>query len=149
MVSRRTWADVSDVRESIWHYSVRPIKTVYGKLAYVAGLRDPDNGMYRHYGRGDALPDVINEAVRRIHEQIFREWLTLSLERKQADVELYLNQLEMDTALMLETWLRLMPYKNIVPPSFEGAEREKHESDIRAILMLLTNVYGVASGPSA
>ena len=94
---------------------------------------------------------LANRRLKRTHEQIFTEWVTFSLERKMADVEAYIESLDhVDRAELVDAWLRLTPYKNLVPASIQGPERRRHVSDFEAILGLLKNVYGVASlDPSA
>jgi glucose-6-phosphate dehydrogenase assembly protein OpcA len=63
-----------------------------------------------------------------------------------ADVEQYIQSIhDIDRAEMIDAWLRLTPYKNLVPASVQGPERRRHVSDFEAILGLLKNVYGVAS----
>jgi len=71
---------------------------------------------------------------------------SLYLERKKVEVELYIAGIEpRDPAEFIDTWLRLTPYKNLVPAAIQGPERQKHISDVEAILELLKNVYGIAS----
>jgi hypothetical protein len=122
------------------------IETSYGRLVYLASLRNPDNGRYEHYGSEISVPSAINKELLRLHEEIFREWVTYTLERKKADVELYIAGIEsVDPSELINAWLRLTPYKNLVPAAIQGPERQKHISDFEAILGLLKNVYGVAS----
>ncbi len=84
--------------------------------------------------------------LKRVHEQIFNEWVSFPLERKKTDIELYIESIpQVDRNELIDAWLRLTPYKNLVPASIQGPEREKHTSDFEAILGLLKNVYGVAS----
>jgi hypothetical protein len=62
------------------------------------------------------------------------------------DVEQYIDGIVgLDRSELIDAWLRLTPYKNLVPASIQGPERRKHISDFEAILGLLKNVYGVAS----
>jgi len=122
------------------------IKSSYGRLVYLAGLRNPDNGRYEHYGSEMALPSAVNKELGRLHEKIFREWVTFTLERKKADIELYIAGIQsVDPAELIDAWLRLTPYINLVPATIQGPERQKHISDFEVILGLLKNVYGVAS----
>ena len=124
------------------------IETSYGRLVYLASLRNPDNGRYEHYGDSINLCGMsdASKTLRRVHEQIFKEWVGYALERKKADIELYIVGLDqVDQIELIDAWLRLTPYKNLVPASIQGPEREKHTSDFEAILGLLKNVYGVAS----
>ncbi len=125
---------------------ITQIQTSYGRLVYLASLRNPDSGRYEHYGSESSLPSAVNKELARLHEKIFREWVTYTLERKKADIELYIAGIELgDRAELIDAWLRLTPYKNLVPAAIQGPERQKHISDFEAILGLLKNVHGVAS----
>ncbi len=87
-----------------------------------------------------------SSALKRIHERIFKEWVSYPLEKKKTDIELYIAGIDhVGRAELIDAWLRLTPYKNLVPASIQGPERQKHISDFEAILGLLKNVYGVAS----
>ncbi len=134
--------------EAVCARDLSHIETSYGRLVYLAGLRNPDTGRYEHFGvtgTGASALDA-SRALRRIHERVFNEWVSYPLERKKADVELYIaGILQVDRMELIDAWLRLTPYKNLVPASIQGPEREKHTSDFEAILGLLKNVYGVAS----
>ena len=135
-----------DVSNEVELREFSQIETSYGRLVYLASLRNPDNGRYEHYGSELSAPSVINSKLMRLHEEIFREWVTYTLERKKADIELYIAGIEsVDAAALVDAWLRLTPYKNLVPAAIQGPERQKHISDFEAILGLLKNVYGVAS----
>ncbi len=122
------------------------ITTAYGQLVYLAGLLDPNTGRYNHFGVS-AAPDPESSVLwRRQHETVFRDWIEMPLERKMADVELYIRSLAgVNRSELIDAWLRLTPYKYLVPASIQGPERQKHVSDFEAILGLLKNVYGVAS----
>ena len=123
------------------------IPTSYGRLVYLAGLLDPDTGKYEHYGSVSSVSEArADRILREYHEAIFNQWVSFPLEAKKADVDLYIASTgRADKVEMIDTWLRLTPYKNLVPGSFQGPERQKHVSDFEAILGLLKNVYGVAS----
>ena len=124
------------------------IPTSYGQLVYLAGLRNPDNGRYEHFGVDSGLSDAVaaSRILKRVHEVVFKEWVSYPLERKKADIELYISGIDqVDRVELIDAWLRLTPYKNLVPASIQGPERERHTSDFEAILGLLKNVYGVAS----
>lgn len=122
------------------------ITTSYGRLVYLAGLRNSDTGKYEHYGAiGSSRVDA-NRTLKRIHEAMFKEWVSYPLERKKNDIEIYIGGIhQVDKAELVDAWLRLTPYKNLVPAAIQGPERQKHISDFEAILGLLKNVYGVAS----
>jgi hypothetical protein len=137
----------SELADEFYTRDVALIGTSYGRLVYLAGLLDPDTGKYTHYGStADAAGLHAHRALKRCHETIFREWVSFSLQRKMADVEFYIDSITgVDAAQLVDAWLRLTPYKNLVPASIQGPERHKHISDFEVILGLLKNVYGVAS----
>ena len=83
-----------------------------------------------------------NRAVRQSHEAIFQEWVGYSLEHKKADLDLYITTIEeVDKTQLIDAWLRLTPYKNLVPASIQGPERQTHLR-LRGLLGLL-KWYGV------
>lgn len=146
MVSRQPTFQVPELLKDLWARELSLISTSYGRLVFLAGLRNPNTGQYEYYGCPETASSYsVSQAVSRIHEEIFREWVTYSLERKKSDIDAYINGLDIDHAQLVDAWLRLTPYKNLVPGSIQGPERQKHISDLEAILGLLKNVYGVAS----
>ena len=135
-----------ETSEEVWARDLAHIRTSYGRLVYLAGLRNPDTGRYEHYGSTISIRAHASRTLKHIHEQIFNEWISHSLERKKCDVDLYITGIDqVGRAELIDAWLRLTPYKNLVPASIQGPERQKHISDFEAILGLLKNVYGVSS----
>lgn len=135
------------VLEDLWERSLSHVPSSYGRLVYLAGLRHPDTGRYEHFGLSQSHSSAdAHRVLRKSHETTFQNWIDLSLELKMADVQLYISGLEnVDKGELIDAWLRLTPYKNLVPASIQGPERQKHFSDFEAILGLLKNVYGVSS----
>lgn len=132
--------------DDLWQRTLAHIPSSYGKLVYLASLRNPDTGRYEHFGLSQHPNNAdANRALRRSHENIFQTWVNCSLAQKKTDLELYISTIEqVEKAELLDAWLRLTPYKNLVPAAIQGPERQKHISDFEAILGLLRNVYGVA-----
>lgn len=135
-----------EISGEVWARDLMLIPTHYGRLVYLAGLRNSDTGRYEHYGTEASARPHANRLLKRIHEEIFNEWVSYPLERKKADLEVYITGIDLvDRTELIDAWLRLTPYKNLVPASIQGPERQKHVSDFEVILGLLKNVYGVAS----
>jgi hypothetical protein len=89
---------------------------------------------------------IADRSLKRIHELVFTEWVGYPLEKKMADIQRYIDGIQdLNREQLIDAWLRLTPYKNLVPASIQGPERRKHISDFEALLGLLKNVYGVAS----
>ncbi len=136
-----------EVSDEIWIQELSLVRTYYGRLVYLAGLLDPNTGRYEYYGSTLSSPSAeMSRILKSHHESIFREWVSYPLQAKMADIELYIASLDsVENDELIDAWLRLTPYKNLVPASIQGPERQKHVSDFEAILGLLKNVYGVAS----
>ncbi|HWF47049.1 MAG TPA: hypothetical protein VG168_08595 [Bryobacteraceae bacterium] len=147
MLGTKYSREEQEALDALWLSNLSHIKTFYGRLVYLAGLRNPDTGRYEHYGLTlNSTAGSAHRAFRRIHETIFREWVRISLEQKKADVEAYIAGIDqVNVTELIDAWLRLTPYKNLVPASIQGPERHQHISDFEAILGLLKNLYGVAS----
>lgn len=145
-MGRATSVREREASGEVWARDLSHITTSYGRLVYLAGLRNSNTGLYEHYGSDAAVRTEANITLKRIHEDIFNEWVSYPLERKKADIEVYIAGIDqVDRTELIDAWLRLTPYKNLVPASIQGPERRKHVSDFEAILGLLKNVYGVAS----
>lgn len=139
--------DRSDPSYSDWQRELRLIESAYGRLVYLAGLIDPNSGRYEHCcSKSQDHADDVHRTLKQAHEDFFRQWIAYPLERKMADVKAYISGLgPINKEQLIDAWLRLTPYKYLVPPAIQGPERQKHVSDFEAILGLLRNVYGVAS----
>src|SRR5580658_3729115 len=79
----------------LWKHTLSRIPTLFGRLAYLAGLRDPNSGAYRHHGLSAVFGrEESGKALRESHEQAFVEWLKLSLAEKHGDLVSHLARLE-------------------------------------------------------
>jgi hypothetical protein len=101
------------------------IPTLFGRLAYLAALRDPNSGIYRHYGLASIFGrEESRKALSQSHETVFHEWLNLPLEEKRGDLAAYLNSLEDPLPEVLDHWTGLRVYRGYVPASARESERE-------------------------
>ena len=130
----------------LWRNTLSQIPSVFGRLVYLCSLRDQNTGAYQHYGLSQAFGEEESDRVLRgSHEKAFGEWLCYTLEQQKADLDLYLSGLEGNRRTILETWIRLAPYRNLVPSSAREVERQLYLGDLETILELLKGEYGVAS----
>lgn len=130
----------------LWRNTLSQIPTVFGRLVYLCSLRDQNTGTYQHYGLSQVFGRAEAErALRESHRQAFAEWLCFTLEQQKADLDLYLAGLGGERKTILETWIRLAPYRNLVPSTITDVERTLYLADLETILELLRGEYGVAS----
>ena len=128
----------------LWRNTLSQIPTVFGRLVYLASLRNPNNGSYEHHGLALVFgEEEANKALRNSHGAVFADWLAFDLERQKADLDLYITGLFEDRRKVVETWIRLAPYKNLPPASIRGVERRLYLTDFKALLDLFKAAYGV------
>lgn len=129
----------------LWRNTLSQIPSTFGRLIYLSALRGLNSGVYEHYGLSQVFgPRAANEALKRSHEEVFQQWLSFDLPHQKADLDLYLAGLVDQRAAVLDTWLRLNPYRNLVPLSARRADQELFMVDFRAVLEILRLEYGVA-----
>lgn len=135
------------VLADLWRNTLSQIPSVFGRLVYLSALRNQNSGRYEHHGLSQVFgDDESSKALKKSHGQAFAEWLSFNIEQQKADLDLYLSAIPEDKTTVLETWLRLTPYRNLVPNSVRGVEKRLYLADLEAILKLLTNEYD-ADGP--
>lgn len=139
------------VASDLWRNTLSQIPSVFGRLVYLASLRNANSGRYEHHGLALVFgEDESNRALKKSHSQMFRAWLTFNLEQQKADLDLYLSGLYEDKRTVLVNWLDLSPYRNLMPASVRPVERRLYLADLKALLDLLGNEHGAAGpGPSA
>jgi hypothetical protein len=135
----------------LWRNTISQIPSNFGKLVYLAALRNPNNGSYEHHGLALVFgEDEANKALKNSHTRVFAEWLCFNLEQQKADLDLYISGLFEDKRVVVETWIRLAPYQNLLPASVRGMERRLYIADFAALLELFKAAYGAqAPDPDA
>ncbi len=129
----------------LWRHTLSQIPSVFGRLVYLSSLRDSNSDTYEHHGFTLMFgADLANRTLRESHHAAFADWLGFNLEQQKADLDLYLSSLGNDKRTVIESWIRLTPYRHLVPGGARRAERELYLTDLETLLALLKNEYGVA-----
>ena len=116
------------------------ISNTFGKLVYLASLRDGRSRRYRHYSLPpQAGEEETDRALREAHRRAFSSWLCLSLAHQLADLDLYLSGLEIDRQAVLEVWRRQAPYRELLPHDAVEVERQLFLADLEVLLALMTS----------
>jgi len=130
----------------LWRNTLSQIPSIFGRLVYLASLRNDNSGRYEHHGLALVCgADEADKALKQSHSQTFAEWLRCTVEQQKADLDLYISGLAEDKRTVVETWVKLAPYRNLIPASVRGVERKLYISDLTALMELLRNAYAVAA----
>jgi hypothetical protein len=130
----------------LWHHTLEQIPSVFGRLVYVSSLRDFNTGRYEHHGLAQMFgEDAANEALRESHEGTFEKWLSFNLEQQKEDLDSYLSSFHVDKRTILATWIRLTPYRNLMPTAVRDPERRLYLTDLEMLLDMLKIEHDVAS----
>jgi len=135
MLERNALAD-------LWKHTLSQIPNTYGRLAYLASLRDPNSGSYRHYGFSAAFGrEDSTLALRKSHEDTFLEWLQMPLAAKSEALRAYFQTLGENPWALTTYLIRGMPYLSQMPDSATRAQRRQFQSEMEILIELLRNEY--------
>ena len=66
--------------EDLWRHTISQIPTLFGRLVYLASLRNHNTGQYEHHGFAQTYGmEASDRAMRASHESAFADWLKLEL----------------------------------------------------------------------
>ncbi|HMD37865.1 MAG TPA: hypothetical protein VKH15_01200 [Candidatus Acidoferrum sp.] len=110
----------------------------FGRLAYMASLRDLSSGKYEHAGLAAMYPDeAIQQALQLCHEQIFERVLETGLEEQEKDLRDCLEQMPGGVCAAVAHWRRMEAYRVLMPEEAPTYLKELFCSNLRALLEIL------------
>jgi hypothetical protein len=129
----------------LWRNTLNQIPSTFGRLVYLSSLRDQNTGRYEHHGLAQMFGESETDtALRESHEETFSGWLCCSMEQQRTDLDLYLSSFQADRRTILATWIRLAPYRGLLPESARDPERRLYLADLEALLEMLKAEHDVS-----
>lgn len=135
----------------LWKHTLSQIPTAYGRLSYLASLRDINSGIYRHHGLAAMFGrEESSKALRESHEESFREWLNLPLRDKKHDLMQYFAGLDDPMNIVVEHLADSGIYRHQIPARARKMEQRLFTTDLEALLETIRNgMDGANPGPAA
>ncbi|MGH9644633.1 MAG: hypothetical protein ACRD3Q_19690 [Terriglobales bacterium] len=110
----------------------------FGRLTYMASLRDLSSGRYEHAGLAAVYPDeAMQQALQLCHEQIFERILETSLASQEADLKECLERMPGGRKGAQAHWRRMEAYRVLMPERAPDYLKELFCSNLRALLEIL------------
>jgi hypothetical protein len=114
------------------------IPNVFGRLIYIASLRDLSSGRYEHSGLAAVYsPDAVQEALRFCHQEIFSRVLEMPLSVQEQDLTECLDNMPGSLEETVAHWRQLESYRVLPPEDAPDYLRELFFSNLRALLEIL------------
>ena len=143
MLERNALAD-------LWKHTLSQIPSTYGRLVYLASLRDTNSGAYRHHGLSAAFGrEESLSALRKSHDDTFREWLSLPLSAKSADLIAHFQNVEENPRRVVTYLAHAKPYLSQAPDSASPAQRRQFRVEMEILLELVKNDSGAVRLPDS
>ncbi|MGA3097387.1 MAG: hypothetical protein ABSF25_13090 [Bryobacteraceae bacterium] len=115
---------------ALWRSILARIPTVFGRLLFMANLRDRETGRYSHPTFSAALgAEEADRVLRHSHYQVFSQWLVFSLAEQKEDLDEFLGEPAARE--------RLSDYRNLPPARAHEVERQLYLTDLETLLELL------------
>jgi hypothetical protein len=127
----------------LWRKTLSRISTHFGRLVFVASLRDSLSGRYSHPPLSQIVGgEVADRTLCHSHYEIFSQWLGFTLVEQKADLDEYLA--ESNAPLFLSH------YREVAPATAHQVERQLYLTDLETLLELRRFEHGAAySAPKA
>lgn len=110
----------------------------FGRLTYIASLRDLSTGRYEHAGLAALYPlDAIQEALKLCHEEVFQRILETPLVLQEEDLKNCLNGMEGPLRSTVAHWRQMEAYRVLMPEDSPDYLKELFCSNLRALLEIL------------
>jgi hypothetical protein len=136
-----TWETFDRTRRLTEDFSTRTLAAIpseFGRLVYVASLRDLASGKYWHEGLESLYPaPAVQETLAKAHQEICEGILESPLVRQEGDLAQCLKGFEGETGEVVRNWRELETYRSLLPFGMPDYLRTLFCSNIETLLSVL------------
>lgn len=138
MLERVVPAQVQEACEDLKTRTLVSLPGSFGRLIYLASMRDYNTGQYYHEGLANRFSEkVAIEALARCHREAFHRLLRSPLAEIVGELERYIGSTPAEAEQLLGTWERLQPYRVAIPAQSSPVLAEFFNSNVRIALSIL------------
>jgi hypothetical protein len=114
------------------------IPNTFGRLIYIASLRDLSSGNYEHAGLAALYPQhAVQESLECCHHEVFQRTLETPLSIQAEDLRECLEGMPGPFAATVSNWRQFESYRILPPGDTPDYLRELFFSNLRALLEIL------------
>ena len=114
------------------------IPNMFGRLVYIASLRDLSSGNYEHAGLAALYsPQAVQESLECCHYEIFQKILETPLSIQAQDLAECLQGMAGSYPSTLSHWREMEAYRVLLPTNTPAYLKELFFSNLRALLEIL------------
>jgi hypothetical protein len=142
--------DAARVAEDLEKTTLAEMPGRFGKLIYLASLRDYNTGRYHHYGLETRYSErAVDQGLHECHIRIFEELMALPLEDQTRDLLSLFESIREERSRLIDTWQRLRSYQVLVPDHCHPLARQLYDKNIEVILRVLreTDLWALLHEP--
>jgi hypothetical protein len=128
-------------RHIIQDFAVNTLSTIpndFGRLSYIAALRDLSTGCYEHPGLAALYPkEAIGQALKQCHEEVFQRVLETPLTFQVEDLRNCLKGMDGPLSTTISHWRQMETYRILMPEDSPDYLKELFCSNLRVLLETL------------
>jgi len=128
-------------RHIIHDFAVTTLSAIpndFGRLTYIASLRDLSSGRYEHAGLACLYPaEAVQQALKQCHEEVFHRILETPLVLQETDLKSCLGGMNGKVQETVAHWRQMEAYRILMPEDSPEYLKELFCSNLRVLLEIL------------